>query len=171
MSRRGQRRGVGVLVAGFAWLVAGCAGRVVDTSGAGAGAVAVAAVDDPADVSVDSGAAVGDDGAICGCAPRPAGLIAWWRGEGDARDAAGDHHGALTDGAHYGPGVVGQAFVFARASSFAGPTNGFPLGNAARTLELWARLDEITWQESFLAGYVRLSTAYQSRTADAIGLV
>jgi hypothetical protein len=36
--------------------------------------------------------------------------VAWWRGEGDARDAVGPHHGTLQGGTTFAPGLVGQAF-------------------------------------------------------------
>ncbi|HLK56603.1 MAG TPA: LamG domain-containing protein, partial [Chthonomonadaceae bacterium] len=38
--------------------------------------------------------------------------IGWWRGEGNAWDAIGGHHGWVSRGVSYGPGVQGQAFVF-----------------------------------------------------------
>ena len=34
----------------------------------------------------------------------PAGLVAWWPGDGDAKDAVGGHHGALRGGATFAPG-------------------------------------------------------------------
>jgi hypothetical protein len=46
------------------------------------------------------------------CAPTPAGLAAWWRGEGDPQDTIGDNHGTEINGAGYGSGVVGRAFSF-----------------------------------------------------------
>ena len=36
--------------------------------------------------------------------------VAWWPGEGDARDAVGAHHGTLMGGVTFAPGLVGQAF-------------------------------------------------------------
>ncbi len=42
----------------------------------------------------------------------PPGLVAWWPGDGDARDPIGLHHGALANGAGYTNGFNGQAFVF-----------------------------------------------------------
>jgi hypothetical protein len=48
------------------------------------------------------------------CVAAPSGLVSWWRGEGSTADAADANHttvaGFGTFG--YGPGVVGQAFVF-----------------------------------------------------------
>ena len=45
------------------------------------------------------------------CVPPPAGILSWWRGEGNALDSAGTNIGTLTGNATYGPGMVGQGFV------------------------------------------------------------
>ena len=45
------------------------------------------------------------------CAPAPAGMIAWWKGEGDATDSADDHNGTV-NGTTFASGEVGQAFTF-----------------------------------------------------------
>jgi hypothetical protein len=45
------------------------------------------------------------------CAPAPAGMIAWWKGEGDAKDSQGNHDGT-NNGATFTPGEVGNAFTF-----------------------------------------------------------
>lgn len=44
------------------------------------------------------------------CFPR--GLVAWWRGDGDAKDVTGVHHGELLYGTTFSPGVSDQAFTF-----------------------------------------------------------
>ena len=46
------------------------------------------------------------------CAPVPVGLAGWWRAEGNGLDSAGTNNGTLTGNTTFGPGVVGQAFVF-----------------------------------------------------------
>lgn len=46
------------------------------------------------------------------CQNMPAGLISWWRAEGDAQDAAGTNHGLLVNGAGFASGKVGQALRF-----------------------------------------------------------
>src|ERR1017187_3080116 len=53
-----------------------------------------------------------------GCVAPPAGLVSWWRGEGNALDAVGGNNGILTNGTGFGPGRVGQAFVFNGTSSY-----------------------------------------------------
>ena len=49
-----------------------------------------------------------------GCVPSPAGLVSWWRGENSTGDAVGGNNGTIagTGTVTYGPGMVGQAFVF-----------------------------------------------------------
>jgi hypothetical protein len=44
---------------------------------------------------------------------KPAGCVAWWRGEGNALDAAGGNHGHLPVGFRFSPGISGTAFSFA----------------------------------------------------------
>lgn len=49
------------------------------------------------------------------CAPAPSGLVGWWRGENSTTDAGDGNHGTWAGFGNtntYGPGVVGQAFVF-----------------------------------------------------------
>lgn len=40
----------------------------------------------------------------------PSGIVAWWPGDGDARDVVGGNDGALNYGAGFSPGPVGHAF-------------------------------------------------------------
>src|SRR5262245_25493365 len=47
------------------------------------------------------------------CVSAPAGLVSWWRAEGDASDAKGTNHGVLLNGTSFvTTGQVGQAFRF-----------------------------------------------------------
>src|SRR5206468_4947485 len=46
------------------------------------------------------------------CVAPPAGLVSWWKGEGNAGDSVGANDGALLNGAAFGTGEVGQAFSF-----------------------------------------------------------
>lgn len=48
------------------------------------------------------------------CTTAPAGLVSWWQGENSTADAMGGNNGTIagTGLVTYGPGVVGQAFVF-----------------------------------------------------------
>jgi len=46
------------------------------------------------------------------CSTAPSGLVASWKGEGNAFDAVSDNHGVLSNGVTFAPGKVGQAFSF-----------------------------------------------------------
>lgn len=74
------------------------------------------------------------------CDPHPSGIVAWWRGEGDANDVIGTNNGVIEGGLQFATGEVGQAFLFsatnedvkvpASQSLNVGVGNGF-------TLEAW----------------------------------
>jgi RHS repeat-associated protein len=46
------------------------------------------------------------------CVAPPAGLVGWWPGDGDPRDLANGNTGVTQGGLTYGPGEVGESFVF-----------------------------------------------------------
>jgi len=52
------------------------------------------------------------------CAPVSAGLVAWWRAEGDASDCMGNNNGSLMGGTSFAVGKVGQAFNFNGSNSY-----------------------------------------------------
>lgn len=73
------------------------------------------------------------------CVMAPAGIVSWWRAEGNAQDATGANHGALAGNTTVGTGRVGQAFVFDGnndAVNLGNPTN-LQLQNF--TLEVWVK--------------------------------
>ncbi|HWQ33398.1 MAG TPA: FG-GAP-like repeat-containing protein [Blastocatellia bacterium] len=75
---------------------------------------------------------------ITGCAAVPAGQVAWYRGEGNANDAAGSSHGALQGNATYAPGKVGQAFNLNGTNAFVQAPHTTSLTPSAQmTLEAW----------------------------------
>jgi hypothetical protein len=55
------------------------------------------------------------------CVAQPAGLVSWWRAEGNANDSAGTNHG--TGVSSYVAGKVGQAFAFGGFQLFEGRIN------------------------------------------------
>lgn len=73
------------------------------------------------------------------CASLPAGLVSWWRGQGDALDFVGGNHGTVVGDATYAPGWVGSSFVFD------GSGDAVQLGNPANlrlqdfTIETWLK--------------------------------
>lgn len=87
-----------------------------------------------------------------GCLPAPNGIVSWWPGDDDPDDIVGPNTGTLVSGG-YGPGVVNDAFSFDGGGYLQAPTSGLPTGTADRTLELWARVDDLVVVEGFFAGY------------------
>ena len=81
------------------------------------------------------------------CDSAPAGIVAWWPGQGNANDIVGGNNGTLVGGLGFGAGEVGQAFNFintnqmvlipASASLNVGAGPGF-------TLEAWINPSDIT---------------------------
>jgi hypothetical protein len=73
------------------------------------------------------------------CVPAPAGLVSWWRVEGNALDAADGNNGAVVTNASFVPGLVGQALLLH------GGIGGILVGNPANlqlqnfTIETWVR--------------------------------
>lgn len=75
------------------------------------------------------------------CTPPPAGLVSWWRAEGNANDTKGRNPGLLMNGATFAPGWVGQAFNFDGVNDTVLVPHSDDLNFApgsALTLEAWA---------------------------------
>ena len=88
--------------------------------------------------------------AIEPCLARPAGMVAWWPGDGFAMDVAGTNQGTLQNGATFAPGRVGQAFSFDGTSGYV--TTSDEISNPQNfTLELWFRTT--TTQGGVLVGF------------------
>jgi hypothetical protein len=91
-----------------------------------------------------------------GCVAAPAGIIAWWSGDGDAKDLVGGHDGTLINGATFASGKVGQAFSFDGNSRQYVEVPDDPAwtfgGSNAFTIELWAYLNVFTAGEPYV-GY------------------
>jgi hypothetical protein len=73
-------------------------------------------------------------------------MVDWWPCNGNGYDIQGGNNVALYNGAGFAAGMVGQAFNFqnapnATSGQYAGNTSpvGLPVGNSARTLDLWFR--------------------------------
>lgn len=71
--------------------------------------------------------------------PPGAGLVAWWRGQDDATDFQGTHHGTLQNGTGFATGKVGQAFSLDGADDYISttPSPDWNLGANDFTLDGW----------------------------------
>jgi hypothetical protein len=75
------------------------------------------------------------------CVSPPAGLVAWWPGEGNANDIAGANNSTLSAGASFAAGEVGQAFGFDGVNALVQVPSSSALSfatNSPMTVELWA---------------------------------
>ena len=72
-------------------------------------------------------------------APLPAGLISWWRAEGNASDSAGTNHGVLTNGATFAAGQIGQTFALDGVNDFVQVPDSPSLRPASVTIEAWVK--------------------------------
>jgi hypothetical protein len=73
------------------------------------------------------------------CVAAPSGLIASWKGEGNAFDAVGDNHGTLANGATFAPGKVGAAIQFDGADDLVRIPNSASLRVSNVTVEAWVK--------------------------------
>jgi len=82
-------------------------------------------------------------------------MVAWWAGDGDARDLVGSNDGVLTNGATFTQGMVGPAFWFDGIDDqMRAPATALPVGTSDRTMEFWFRIDEIVAPEAnMVVGY------------------
>jgi len=72
------------------------------------------------------------------CAPAPAGLVGWWKGDGNASDNVGTNHGTLRNGASFTNGMVGEAFFLDGQDDFILISNSPSLRiGGAFTVEFW----------------------------------
>ena len=79
------------------------------------------------------------------CVPPPAGLVAWWRAEGNALDSVGTSHGTLVNGATFAPGLAGQAFSFDGVDDYLSVPDSpnWAFGTNDFTIECWTEFDQV----------------------------
>jgi hypothetical protein len=79
------------------------------------------------------------------CVHPPAGVVAWWPGDGNGSDIAGINNVALQGGSSFTAGEVGQAFKFDGTSGFAqvSPSSVWTFGGNDFTIDLWANLSAV----------------------------
>ncbi len=74
------------------------------------------------------------------CVAAPKGLVAWWPGDGDARDiTTGAKHGIL-HGTTFSPGIVGQAFDFDGVDDFVSVPHSASLQPQTMTVAAWIKV-------------------------------
>jgi Concanavalin A-like lectin/glucanases superfamily/Divergent InlB B-repeat domain/Putative Ig domain/Immunoglobulin I-set domain len=74
--------------------------------------------------------------------PAPAGMVGWWKAEGNAHDSAGTNNGALSpSGAGYAAGEVGQAFKLDGSKGYVEIPDAPALESASLTVEAWVQCD------------------------------
>src|SRR5262245_30843672 len=75
----------------------------------------------------------------------PAGLVSWYRAEGNASDFAGSNNGTLQGGATFTTGEVGQAFSLNGTDAFVEIPDSPSLSiTGAITLEAWINPNSVT---------------------------
>ncbi|HEX3720874.1 MAG TPA: LamG domain-containing protein, partial [Verrucomicrobiae bacterium] len=70
----------------------------------------------------------------------PGGIISWWRAESNALDFIGTNNGALTNGASYGAGEVGQSFLLDGTSGYMVIPDSPSLEPVSVTVEAWVKI-------------------------------
>ena len=76
------------------------------------------------------------------CENLPSGMVGWWRGENNALDSMGTHHGTLKNGAVFGSGLVGNSFVFDGVDDYVEvPSSDVVQPRTALTIEGWVYAD------------------------------
>lgn len=72
------------------------------------------------------------------CVPPPAGMVAWWPGDGSASDIAGANGGSVVGGVTYAAGRVGQAFSLDGATGYVQVPDSATLGVTGQiTIDAW----------------------------------
>lgn len=72
------------------------------------------------------------------CVPPPPNMVAWWRGDGNADDSIGGHHGSLLGGATFAPGKVDQGFSFDGTGDYVSvPSPAGNFGTGDFTIDFW----------------------------------
>lgn len=90
------------------------------------------------------------------CTPAPAGLVAWWRGEGTAEDTVGAHQGVLQNGAGFTTGKVGQGMLFDGVDDYATIPYSSALSLTHFSVEAWikplSQVNDPAYGQEFIFG-------------------
>jgi hypothetical protein len=87
------------------------------------------------------------------CAPPPSGMVAWWPGDGDARDIVGARDGLPFGSVTYGPGKVSEAFTALAADGWIEVPDdpAWTFGSEDFTIDLWALVAQDLGRNPFIA--------------------
>lgn len=81
------------------------------------------------------------------CTNPPAGLVAWWSGDGHGFDLVGGQHATPMGGVGFAPGMVGRSFAFETTNDWTQlTTNRASLTQTTGTVEFWVKV--ISLQEN-----------------------
>jgi len=82
---------------------------------------------------------------------------AWWKGEGDARDAAAGNNGTVGTGVTFAAGEVGQTFNFDGTSGSISVPDSAGLRPQSLTIEGWIRPDDVSGFHVVIGKHLGLS--------------
>jgi len=88
--------------------------------------------------------------AHCACLAAPAGLVSWWRGEGNVADARGTNTGSNSGGVTFATGAVGQGF------NLSGAANSYVLVPSSTSLQVTTALTIEAWIDPAAVGSARI---------------
>jgi len=90
------------------------------------------------------------------CAPAPAGLVAWWRGEGTLEDSVGARQGVRQNGAGFAAGKVGQGMLFDGVDDYAAIPYSPSLSLTHFSVEAWikplSQVNDPAYGQEFIFG-------------------
>jgi|GEM_PF-1374123 len=78
--------------------------------------------------------------ATTACLPRAAGMVGWWRGEGNALDQTGVNNGTLVNGITFGGGKIGGGFLGSNVGYVQVPDSPSLGLNRSMTFEGWLKV-------------------------------
>jgi hypothetical protein len=94
-----------------------------------------------------------------------AGLVAWWKFDGNATDSIGTNHGtvysaSLTTGRN---GTADTAYYFGGTNQYIGASDSVcPTNNAARTISAWVKIASAPSADKGVVCYGKAGTAFQA---------
>jgi hypothetical protein len=123
----------------------------------------------PFDSGTSQDASFGDAVAGGACFLLPPGAVSWWRAEGDGSDVLGNNPAAWVGPASFGPGIVGNAFLFNGASYLTAGVNGLSFGSGG-TAEGWVQVGSIPAMSADLFGFGTTTQTMDTGGMTAAGL-